>query len=250
MIHNVTDGHYWATEVPTGKYAVFWTHPNYADWHVNVAEFGDSTRAIDYCDMCNDCLNDETPCWEEALKAPPAMLPPPPKLHSAPIKRSIKLPPALAPAYRNLTEKLVDLFASFPAGVPATAVSSHVGVDIQTAYVLCRFADAEGAGKWVHADPKQWQKKFLLPPDSDAVDAPVASAEAVMTVLRENADARRCATMSFREIADAAKTVPQGSVSDILYRLNKAGRIMLARPGTPTSPATYQILDTQPRGTP
>jgi len=243
---NIGDGHYWCARLPSGQFGVFWYHPDARDVHRLVATFLSEDRAESYVAAENGCLTAPQQ-GEDFVDQQQIMAALAPKSQIA----ELLVPPArrktLLEARRDdLAQRMIDdlpaMFQSFPSGFTASDVIEKYGVPYARASEMLRFLDRLGAGRYVYVNGRGGPKIFI-PPNSEFSESELTVRQTrVLEAAQQLADRYGLVSASSKQISSIAE-ISEGSISAILYALEKKGYLMLAQPGGPHGAAVYQIVD-------
>lgn len=235
MTFEVTKGSYWHARQPSGKWCVFWTHPDYDGWHKVIAEFASEDRAESYATCENDLLDGTSNDFgDERKQQPPKLLPPPP----GPV-----VPVSDRNVYRAIVNDLPTLLQQYPQGVTSGTIMSRYNIRYDDATAVLRSIHQAGLAKWVYLDGTGKGKTLVSNETPERITDLTIVQERMLNAMARNADKHACCSKPYGELADDAG-IKCNSVSAVLYALEKKGYIMLAKPAAlnGSSPATYQVL--------
>lgn len=243
---NIKDGYYWFTRLPSGGFGVFWYHPDARDVHRLVATFQSEDRAETYAAAENGCLA-APEHGEEFEYQQEITVPAPPRSQAAdllipPSKRAALLGTRDNDLAERMTGDLPALFQAFPSGFTASDVIDKYKVPYAMATETLRVLDRIGLGRYVYRNGRGGPKIFV-PPNSEFAESELTVRQSkVFEASRHLADRYGLVSASSKQISKVAE-IAEGSVSAILYALEKKGYLMLAQPGGPHRAAVYQIVD-------
>lgn len=235
-------GRYWVGQTHAdGDWTVFWSHPDFANWHLAVATFTDLERARSYAEVENDCLDDDLPPRADEKASPPLLLPPPTNVTPVAVRPVTCLAAGfIVEQGKRLADQLPQLFETHPDGVSSKDVMRLLGFKYQEAVGAIRWVEASGYAKWLNTGIRG--NKMLYPPDAPVRAPELGTAQrSLLEVLANRADGRGMAEVSYRDLSGLSG-IALGSVAMTLSALETKGFVMLAKPGKKGGPNTYQVL--------
>jgi hypothetical protein len=248
-----SSGLYWVTTLPDGEHAVMWTQIAFPKWHQQVATFAARARAENYAEMENEGhatgvrLPDEQAAPPNAL--PATLVPPGVTTSVAPTPAFQVFPTPVKLRGEALVERikaeLPDLFEIFPHGVTARDIGERYSAAYHDVAAALRYLDASKLARWV--SPNAGVRKLLLPIESEVREPDLtAIQETVLKALVTAKDKNDLVNLTPLELSHLSM-VNKVSLTPALGTLERKGYIMLAKPGGPKSPPTYQVLIAEPR---
>lgn len=226
----LTDGTYWTGQLTSGNYGVFWTHPEYREWHRLIAEFPSEDRAINYAVFESNNISDDF-AQPDQIESPPSM---------AKTKKEEN-----AAALEILASDLPGLLEEHPDGILATDLMAHYDWTYDQATGAARALDAGGHATWRPFRDKdgKWQRKRLMPVDTDLEPPPELTGKqsALLAEMTHQQDKDGIVNKSMKWMCRNAG-IKTNSVGDALWALEKRGYIWRVKAGHSGNPAIYKVI--------